>query len=63
MSDAETNASPVIQLAVIAQGVAARYARRQASSEKAFMYRDVFPLLGHLAWGAIEDAEREKARL
>lgn len=53
----------LFRLAVIAQGVAARYARRQASSEKAFMYRDVFPLLGHLAWGAIEDAEREKARL
>lgn len=37
------------QLAIIAQGIAARYARRQASSEKAALYAGSFPYLGHAA--------------
>jgi hypothetical protein len=45
-----------IQLAIITQGIAARYARRQASSEKAFVYQKVFPLFGTLAKQALVDA-------
>lgn len=43
------------QLAVIAQGIAARYARRQASSEKAPFYSKIFPLVGRLAQIVLED--------
>lgn len=46
-----------LQLAVIAQGVAARYALRQASSEKAFMYSKFFPLIGQFAWNTSQDAD------
>jgi len=47
----------LFRLAVIAQGIAARYARRQASSEKAYLYVAVFPLIGQFAWAAMQDAE------
>ncbi|CCL99251.1 uncharacterized protein FIBRA_01266 [Fibroporia radiculosa] len=43
------------RLAVIMQGIAARYARRQASSEKAHLYAKFFPAMGHLAWNATQD--------
>jgi len=53
----------LFRLAVITQGIAARYARRQASSEKAYMYVQVFPLLGHLAWVTMQDTEETKSKL
>jgi hypothetical protein len=42
------------QLAVISQGIAARYARRQASSEQAFLYARSFPLIASLAKVSLE---------
>ncbi|KAH9919375.1 APH-domain-containing protein [Fomitopsis serialis] len=45
----------LFRLAVITQGIAARFARRQASSEKAHLYASVFPLIGHLAWLATQE--------
>ncbi|KZV70009.1 kinase-like protein [Peniophora sp. CONT] len=39
----------LMRLAIIAQGIAARYARRQASSEKAALYAASFPYLGYAA--------------
>lgn len=44
------------QLAIIAQGIAARYARRQASSEKAPLYGTIFPMVGKLAIQVLEEA-------
>ena len=44
----------LFRLAVIVQGIAARYARRQASSEKAPLYPALFPLVGSLAKLAME---------
>ena len=44
------------QLAVISQGIAARYARRQASSEVAFIQVKMFPILANLAKNVIEEA-------
>jgi hypothetical protein len=43
------------QLAVISQGIAARYARRQASSETAYAHVRMFPLIGMLAKIILED--------
>jgi hypothetical protein len=43
-------------LGIISQGIAARYARRQASSEKASMHVQLFPLLGILAKAVLEEA-------
>ena len=58
---------PATQLAVITQGIAARWARRQASSEKAPIYATVFPLVGKLAIQVLEEAgetiEPSKAKL
>lgn len=42
------------QLAVISQGIAARYARRQASSERAFLYARSFPFIASLARLSLE---------
>ena len=42
------------QLAVISQGIAARYARRQASSERASMYARSFPIISSLAKISLE---------
>jgi hypothetical protein len=44
-----------LQLAVISQGIAARYARRQASSERAFIHAQGFPIVGALARKVLED--------
>jgi len=56
MSD---NGTP--QLAVILQGIAARYARRQASSEKAAQQGALFPTLGLMAKQvALEGNDAEK---
>jgi len=45
----------LFRLSVIAQGIAARYARRQASSEQAHTYVQLFPIVGHLAKAVLED--------
>ena len=50
----------LFRLAVIVQGIAARYARRQASSEKAPLYPALFPLVGRLAKEAMEGGEKAK---
>jgi hypothetical protein len=41
--------------AVIAQGIAARHAQRQASSEQAHLYAAAFPLMGKLARRVLEE--------
>jgi aminoglycoside phosphotransferase (APT) family kinase protein len=41
--------------AVIMQGIAARLARRQASSEKAKEYAGQMPALGRVAWMLVEE--------
>jgi aminoglycoside phosphotransferase (APT) family kinase protein len=46
----------LFRLSIIAQGIAARYARRQASSEHAHKYVAIFPLVGRLAISVLEDA-------
>ena len=43
-----------VQLAIIAQGIAARHARRQASSEHAHIYAQTFRLFGHFAKSVLE---------
>ncbi|KAK2463098.1 hypothetical protein APHAL10511_004753 [Amanita phalloides] len=45
----------VFRLAVICQGIAARSARRQASSENAGKYAETFPFLGRLALKVLEE--------
>ncbi|KAH9009900.1 kinase-like domain-containing protein [Lactarius pseudohatsudake] len=45
----------LIRLAVISQGIAARHARRQASSEQAHLYAGMFPVFGGLARVVLED--------
>ncbi|KAH8985557.1 kinase-like domain-containing protein [Lactarius akahatsu] len=45
----------LIRLAVIMQGIAARHARRQASSEQAHLYAGMFPVFGRLARVVLED--------
>ncbi|KAI9441903.1 kinase-like domain-containing protein [Lactarius indigo] len=45
----------LIRLAVIMQGIAARHARRQASSEQAHLYAGMFPVFGSLARVVLED--------
>ncbi|KAL1746663.1 kinase-like domain-containing protein [Schizophyllum fasciatum] len=44
----------MFKYAVISQGIAARYALRQASSEKAFTQGGLFPILGHMAWDLLK---------
>lgn len=56
------------QLAVISQGIAARYARRQASSEQAYIHASMFPVIGKLAKVVLEDegitiSQQQKAKL
>ncbi|KAG6382025.1 kinase-like domain-containing protein [Boletus reticuloceps] len=45
----------LFRLAVIAQGIAARFARRQASSEHAHIHHLLFPVTGRLAKAVLED--------
>ncbi|KAG0708611.1 kinase-like domain-containing protein [Suillus ampliporus] len=45
----------LFRLAIISQGIAARYARRQASSESAFVHPQFFPVVGRLAKLVLED--------
>ncbi|KAI9568866.1 kinase-like domain-containing protein [Boletus coccyginus] len=43
------------RLAIISQGIAARFARRQAASEHAHIHTRLFPVAGRLAKAALED--------
>ncbi len=54
-----------LQSAVIMQGIAARYARRQASSERAHTYVIGFPYMGHIAYKTLVEAgvTGEKSKL
>ncbi|TCD59933.1 hypothetical protein EIP91_011031 [Steccherinum ochraceum] len=52
----------LFRLAVIAQGIAARNARRQASSERAAVYIKVFPVVGKMALWAIEDPDGTRTK-
>ncbi|EGN92738.1 hypothetical protein SERLA73DRAFT_98766 [Serpula lacrymans var. lacrymans S7.3] len=45
----------LFRLAVVSQGIAARYARRQASSEQAYVHLQLFHLVGKLAKILLED--------
>jgi len=45
----------LFRLSVISQGIAARYARRQASSETAFTHVKIFPVIGKLAKIVLEE--------
>ncbi|ETW74830.1 hypothetical protein HETIRDRAFT_442731 [Heterobasidion irregulare TC 32-1] len=45
----------LFRLAIISQGIAARYARRQASSEQAYIQGQMFPIVGKLARAVLED--------
>ncbi|EKM53394.1 uncharacterized protein PHACADRAFT_259746 [Phanerochaete carnosa HHB-10118-sp] len=45
----------LFRLAIIVQGIAARYARRQASSERASLYPAMFPIVGKLARLTLEE--------
>ncbi|KZO94290.1 APH-domain-containing protein [Calocera viscosa TUFC12733] len=51
------------RLAVIAQGIAARHARRQASSERAAVYAKAFPIMGVLAKEVMDEEDAKKAKL
>ncbi|KAF5326626.1 hypothetical protein D9611_000276 [Ephemerocybe angulata] len=56
----------LFRLAVISQGIAARFARRQASSEQAHLHVKMFPAVGKLAKAVLEDEGiqlERKARL
>jgi hypothetical protein len=48
--------------AVIMQGIAARYALRQASGKTAQTYAAQMAPYGEWAWGMVEDLKREKER-
>ena len=48
---------------VIMQGIAARYALRQASSEKAKEIGDLMGPYGDFAWGLIEEWKSKQARV
>ncbi len=50
------------KLAVIAQGIAARHAQHQATSEQAHLYAAAFPLMGKLARRVLEEGYLPKAR-
>ncbi|KAF7351091.1 APH domain-containing protein [Mycena sanguinolenta] len=53
----------LFRLAVICQGIAARVARKQASSERAFIHARAFPLIGNIAKTVIEEAEMHRGKL
>ncbi|TFK23135.1 APH-domain-containing protein [Coprinopsis marcescibilis] len=44
----------LFRLSVISQGIAARYAGRQASSEQAYLHVKMFPIIGQLAKAVLE---------
>ncbi|CAL1711401.1 unnamed protein product [Somion occarium] len=45
----------LFRLSIISQGIAARYARRQASSERAFIHAQLFPIVGKMALVTLQD--------
>jgi aminoglycoside phosphotransferase (APT) family kinase protein len=47
---------------IIMQGIAARYARRQASSANAKSYADMMQPLGEFAWTLVEKAKNSTGR-
>ncbi|GJJ08605.1 hypothetical protein Clacol_002824 [Clathrus columnatus] len=49
----------LFRLSIISQGIAARYARRQASSENAFMSVKTFPRIGQLARLVLQEGDFE----
>lgn len=51
----------MLRAAAISQGIAARIARRQATSEVAERYAESFRNMGELAWRLVEE-ERQKAK-
>lgn len=50
----------MFKYSIISQGIAARYALRQASSEQAFTQGSMFPTLGNIAWDLLP---KEEAKL
>jgi len=50
----------LFRLSVISQGIAARYARRQASSETAHIQKRMFPIVASLAIQIVEAEERNE---
>lgn len=53
----------IFKLAAICQGIAARYAVRQASSEKAKQHAETRAPLARLAWALAQDARGDNAKL
>ncbi|KAK7057593.1 acyl-CoA dehydrogenase family member 11 [Favolaschia claudopus] len=53
----------LFRLAVISQGIAARVARKQASSERAFVHAKAFPVIGKVAKSVIEEADSSRTKL
>ncbi|KAL9088971.1 MAG: hypothetical protein Q9159_002774 [Coniocarpon cinnabarinum] len=45
---------------IIMQGIAARYAVRQASSERAIEYGKAMPLYGQVAWSLVQEAQDKR---
>ena len=61
-SDAESawgDAFNVFKGSIIMQGIAARYAVRQASSERASEYGRAMPLFGEVAWSLVKEAKEK----
>ena len=53
----------IFKLAAICQGIAARYAARQASSEKAKQHAVIRTPLAELAWSLAQQAKGDNAKL
>ncbi|KAK2591247.1 hypothetical protein QQS21_011055 [Conoideocrella luteorostrata] len=53
----------IFKLAAVCQGIAARYARRQASSEKAKQHAVARVPLAQFAWGLAQEADETSAKL
>lgn len=53
----------IFRLAAVCQGIAARVARRQASSEQAVRHAETMTPLSEFAWELVMEADREKAKL
>jgi len=47
----------LFRLSVISQGIAARFARRQASSESAYLHSQIFPVVGKMALLATQEGQ------
>lgn len=51
----------IFRSAAIAQGIAARVATRQATSEQAKSYADAFKPLGEFAWSMVQEQQKKTA--